>query len=155
MHVENVQRQRDIDGELNEVRAQISAVNNTKHDGDWVYESCRIATTLWAAATSQKVPLMEAAASLERKSVMEAPITKLVHAIKQTDISTCWDNMAGVLLWMTMIGGAAAKEQEEKSYLLAVSVRCIIVLMGEHKYALVDSMMKLLKVMQLWTDGRL
>jgi hypothetical protein len=133
---------------------QINALSHARYDGDWVYESCHIAVTLWATAISHKTSLTEAATLLERRGSMEAPVSKLVYALHQTDLSKCWDNMAGVLLWMSMIGGAAAKLQQEKSSLLAVAMRCIIVLLPEHRFALLDSLRKLLKVMQLWTDGR-
>ena len=153
MHVENVQRQRDIDEQIIQVASQIDLVGRAKHDGDWIYESIRIAATLWSASISSKTSFSEAAALLQRRGTMRAPISQLVAAMQQTDLSRCWDNMAGVLLWMSIVGGAAARELHEKTWLLSVGMRCIVALLVEHRYALLESLSKLLKVMKLWTES--
>jgi hypothetical protein len=92
-------------------------------------------------------------------------------ALIRTDLSDAWGNMAGVLLWITLIAGAGAnpdsllnprlvdalapdegrttEEEEARKWLAAVAVRCSIVLGFEYSGAMLETLRRLVCIEQL------
>lgn len=83
-----------------------------------------------------------------------SPLHALRAALDRSDLSNCWDDMAGVLLWVALVGGAAARPGEAarlgdwllRKWLVAMSVRCSIVLAFGHGAAVVSAQRRLLRV---------
>jgi hypothetical protein len=63
-----------------------------------------------------------------------ALLTHLKIAIENSDLSECWSDMAGVLLWVSLVVGAASRKSDKvlKKWFSALSVRCSILLCFEH-----------------------
>ncbi|OCL14485.1 hypothetical protein AOQ84DRAFT_221276, partial [Glonium stellatum] len=99
---------------------------------DWTYEACRIAAVIQAIAMQNRVPLSTAAAlaatttpsststststsasapasSAAPPPTPHSPLHALAHALALSNLSACWADMAGVLFWAALIGGAAAR----------------------------------------------
>ncbi|ORY11882.1 hypothetical protein BCR34DRAFT_311973 [Clohesyomyces aquaticus] len=78
----------------------------------------------------------------------------LKSAIDNSDIADCWSDMAGVLLWIGLVSGAAScKEKDEKGRVLrrwfaALTVRCAIVLCFEHPEAVHATMLRMGEVVE-------
>lgn len=105
------------------------------------YEACRLAGLLYAESLVDRRPLSEIVRAGEGAVSLEA----LVEAIRRSDCphSECWGDMTGVLYWVTLVGGAAARDAVERRWLTALNVRCAIVLAFEHRNAVVVSLRKM------------
>lgn len=77
-----------------------------------------------------------------------SPLHALRAALDRSDLSNCWDDMAGVLFWVALVGGAAASPGDRllRKWLVAMSVRCSIVLAFGHGAAVVGALRMLLRV---------
>jgi hypothetical protein len=64
-----------------------------------------------------------------------ALLTNLKTAISNSDISDCWDEMAGVLLWISLTASAASRNSNkvQRKWFNALAMRCSIVLCFEHQ----------------------
>ncbi|KAF3034901.1 hypothetical protein E8E12_005031 [Didymella heteroderae] len=91
--------------------------------GDWVYEACRIAATIYTGAIATGVPF-SVAADPDHVNLLEPStshwnsdeqLTKphlsevLYETLKRADTSNLWKNMSGVLYWVSAVGAAAAR----------------------------------------------
>ncbi|GME23146.1 hypothetical protein GTA08_BOTSDO05111 [Neofusicoccum parvum] len=85
------------------------------------YEACRLAGLLYAESLVGRRPLSEVVGAGEGAVSLEA----LVEAIRRSDCphSECWGDMTGVLYWVTLVGGAAARDAVERRWLTALNVR--------------------------------
>lgn len=93
--------------------------------GDWVYEACRIAATIYTTSIAMGVPFSVAAdpnhANLLEPStpfgscnsdehfVKPHLAETLYETVKRADTSSLWKNMSGVLYWVSAVGAAAAR----------------------------------------------
>jgi hypothetical protein len=68
--------------------------------GDWIFESCRLASHLLLAAAEASTGLISSDPALT---------TSLVQALARTDIGGNWDDMLGVLYWVLLIGSASSR----------------------------------------------
>lgn len=149
------QKLRDIEGQVNELSAGIRAISDvTDAAGDHIFESCRIAAMIYATSIIHKVSFTDSAGCLTGRSEYQVSVSRLIEMLQQTNLVGCWDNMIGTLLWITLVGGAAAKEPQEKNWLMAVATRCCLTLLVEHRYPLLESIRVMMKVMSLWTGVR-
>jgi hypothetical protein len=128
----------------------------------YTYESLRLAAVVYASAIDKGIPISKAAAQIgdrkTRHSLIMLPDTTvpvpimIKHAIMRTDTSFCWDHLAGVLFWITLVGGAAgnpgplANEEREgydelaRKWITAIAVRCCIVLSFEYGSAILETL---------------
>ncbi|KAL1625371.1 hypothetical protein SLS54_003463 [Diplodia seriata] len=125
----------------------------------WRYEACRLAAILHAESLVNRRPLsslpLEARSTTtpaSERSTGDAPeavsLERLVAAVKRSDcgFAECWTDMTGLLYWVTLVGGAAARNEEEatqRRWLTALNVRCAIVLAFEHRSAVVVSLRRM------------
>lgn len=139
------------------------------------YEAIRLTSRLWAHALANRVPFSEAAAQLSAPDVtaMAKPTHSLSmhirirNALMKTDTSDCWDHMAGVLFWITLVAGAAAnpeaapagyitrrestfsgEEEEARKWLAAITVRCSIVLGFEYGSSIMETLKRMIGIQQ-------
>jgi hypothetical protein len=88
---------------------------------DWVYESCRLTALIYCRSIVQGVSLAESA------DVMHAPhsgagnsgitvIQALHSALDNTDKRGHWGDLAGVFLWVCLVGGAGSWSSEQSVY---------------------------------------
>jgi hypothetical protein len=142
--------------------------------GDWVYESCRIASLIYTIAMVGCTPLPAAVHPLKRLSsatqasqadMLRQMAHELCTALQQCDMSDAWGDMAGVLYWATSIGAAAAytplpnnpqAAQDEVlhqstafKHLSLVSMRAMILLVFPFPVAIIQSQKILLSIQQL------
>lgn len=61
-------------------------------------------------------------------------LKNLQTALENSDLSECWSDMAGVLLWIGLVTGAASRKSDKvlKKWFSALAVRCSIMLCFEH-----------------------
>jgi hypothetical protein len=93
--------------------------------GDWVYEACRIAATIYTIAIAMGVPFSVAADSnyinllesstpfnnwdSDEHSIKPHLAETLYETLKRADTSSLWKNMSGVLYWVSAVGATAAR----------------------------------------------
>ncbi len=88
------------------------------HDisGDYIYESCRLASLIILRIIDTSLPILEAVKDTGLPSQIKA-------SLRRTDIGSAWGDMNGCLFWASVIGAAAARQSPEWPYLAAVFVR--------------------------------
>jgi hypothetical protein len=67
-------------------------------------------------------------------SAITTVLSNLKLAIQNSNISDCWNDMAGVLLWIALVVGAASRRSDKvlKKWFAALAIRCSILLCFEH-----------------------
>jgi hypothetical protein len=71
--------------------------------------------------------------------------------IESSNISVCWSDMAGVLLWISLVVGAASRKSESKilkKYFCALAMRVSIMLCFEHPEAINSTMLRMSEVIK-------
>ena len=80
------------------------------------------------------------------------------NALMRTDLSFCWDHLAGVLFWVSLVAGAAANpgpmaneervgvDEDTRKWLTAVAVRCCIVLSFEYGHAVLETLKRMVSI---------
>ncbi|GAB7350928.1 hypothetical protein MBLNU459_g1438t2 [Dothideomycetes sp. NU459] len=148
--------------------------------GDDTYESVRLCARIYASAIQQKVPLSVAAnpSASSRSDIIDCKATPLMvkETLMRTDIPDCWNSMVGVLFWITLVAGAACNAAPQppprrasigmgglheenpteleltRRWLIAVGIRCSVLLSFEHTTAVVQTLNKLLAVQDMLAD---
>jgi hypothetical protein len=78
-------------------------------------------------------------------------LTDLRTTIEHSNISACWGDMAGVLLWIGLVVGAASKNSESKihkKYFSALTMRAGVMLCFEHPEAINSTMVKMSEIVE-------
>jgi hypothetical protein len=78
-----------------------------------------------------------------------ALLTHLRTALSHSNLSSCWSDMAGVLLWISLVVGAASKKSESKvlkRYFSAMAMRAGIMLCFEHPEAICATVSRMAEV---------
>lgn len=93
-----------------------------------------------------------------------AAFVEIVRHLRHTDLDRVWGGLSGILFWIVLVAGAAAKrakvkdineaadlaiereEEEARQWLAAVAVRCSIILGFEHGAAVLGSLRNLLDI---------
>lgn len=138
---------------IDELAVSIHALNQLPSDDDYVFDACRIAALVYEISIARRVPFQQAAEMVGAEGIRNMPVQSLVFALQHTDLSSCWDNMCGVLLWIALVGSAASADSQDKSWLLSIAMRCCIVLLVERGDAVAETMRTMLEVTSLWADG--
>ncbi|KAH7086228.1 hypothetical protein FB567DRAFT_471660 [Paraphoma chrysanthemicola] len=80
-----------------------------------------------------------------------ALLSHLKATIEESNISSCWSDIAGVLLWVCMVAGAASRQSESKickKYFSALTMRLGVILCFEHAEAINKTMVKMSEVIE-------
>ncbi|KAF2266825.1 hypothetical protein CC78DRAFT_531269 [Lojkania enalia] len=85
------------------------------------------------------------AAPASTPSGPNALLADLKTAIENSDLSDAWKNMAGVLLWIGLVIGAASRKSDGalRKWFSALSVRCSILLCFEHPEAIHATLLRM------------
>ncbi|EAT91356.2 hypothetical protein SNOG_01707 [Parastagonospora nodorum SN15] len=93
-------------------------VQGHSRSNDWVYEACRIAAVIYTNAIKNlsKIgdydPSISAGCCSSRGDTAPSPTKslpeQLFEALQKTDLAGIWQDMAGVLYWVCVVGAAAA-----------------------------------------------
>ncbi|KAH8727624.1 hypothetical protein GQ44DRAFT_677512 [Phaeosphaeriaceae sp. PMI808] len=78
-------------------------------------------------------------------------LKNLKEAIEHSNISMCWGDMAGVLLWIGLVVGAASRSNENKllrKYYSALTMRAGVLLCFEHTEAINKTMLRMCEVVE-------
>jgi hypothetical protein len=170
---------------INAIRIRLSLLPSahapgTSVSGDWVYESCRIAAIIYTTAIAMGVPFSIAAdplytandpsfAGWNGDNYLPKPHLSetLYETLQRSNISNVWQDMSGVLYWVSAVGAAAARRPqtmdmtqrvrlEPDAYavwtrrcLIMIATRTMIVLIFEHPTAVIAAQRQLLKVQEL------
>jgi hypothetical protein len=175
----------DYDIKVSEIRARLANLPSAYTTGlptssDWVYEACRLAALIYAAAIIMRVPFSVAADPCGNRMLFDTDAPKnlnsaghktlaelLYEVLKLTDMANVWNDMAGVLYWVSAVGAAAARtpatldmsqrlRYRDEAYSVWVrrchimtSTRTMIVLVFQHPRPVIMAQKKLLKVQEL------
>jgi hypothetical protein len=80
-----------------------------------------------------------------------ALLKDLRTSIENSDISACWSDMAGVLLWIGLVVGAATNKSDSKihkKYFSALTMRAGVMLCFEHPEAINSTMIRMCEVVE-------
>ena len=78
-------------------------------------------------------------------------LADLKDALEKSNLSDCWSDMAGVLLWIGLVMGAASNKHEDKvlrRYFSATTLRACIMLCFEHPEAMHATMLRMSEVVE-------
>jgi hypothetical protein len=78
-------------------------------------------------------------------------LQELIDALEKSDMSNCWDNMAGVLLWIALTAGAASSESHHRvlgRYFFALAIRVSMFLCFEHPEALHATLLRVTNILK-------
>lgn len=140
---------------------------------DWIYESVRIAALIYCRSIVQGMPLAQSASIMHARSsgpgAGTTVIAALHHAVEQTDRAGHWGDMCGVLLWVYLVGGAAAWPCSRSTYghmsdvhppmpwirkcFTLSAVRCALSIDFEHADVVVESQRTMLRVQHMISLG--
>nr|OQO23155.1 hypothetical protein B0A51_09641 [Rachicladosporium sp. CCFEE 5018] len=126
---------------------------------DKQYEVIRRTARVYARALAHRIPLSVAAA------IQEADLAGIRHALGRTCLDSCWNQLAGVLFWVTMVASAASHQsvgakshdptpefdpaaEEARRFFVAIMVRCSVILGFEHGSAVLGTLKKMLELQQ-------
>ncbi|KAK3071311.1 hypothetical protein LTR53_008848 [Teratosphaeriaceae sp. CCFEE 6253] len=145
----------------------------------YTYEAARLTSTIYAHALLQRISFSRAAQELQARAshrslesgtlARDAPAVEdcalhihIRNALMRTDTSECWGHGAGVLLWITLVAGAAANpaaapggyverretgdDEDARKWLAAIAVRCSILLGFEFGPAVMETVKSLVAV---------
>ena len=131
----------------------------------YMFEAVRLASLIYAQALANKIPFSKAASQVRSSNSLagseeqaEPMPIQIKKALMRTDVSYCWDHLAGVLFWVTLIAGAAAnpgplanedrigEDEDARKWLTAVAVRCCIVLSFEYGNSVLETLKRLLAI---------
>ncbi|EUC37621.1 hypothetical protein COCCADRAFT_22804 [Bipolaris zeicola 26-R-13] len=76
-------------------------------------------------------------------------LSEVREALEKSNLSDCWGDMAGVLLWIGLVMGAASYHEKDKvlrRYFSALTIRACIMLCFEHPEAMHATMLKMTAV---------
>lgn len=137
---------------------------NGAHDRK-MFEAIRLASLIYAHAMANKIPFSKAASQVRSTSMTDngreenkSMTIQIRDVLKDTDLSYCWDHLAGVLFWITLIAGAGANpgpmdnedrvgdEEDARKWLAAIAVRCCIVLSFEHGHSVLETLKRLVAI---------
>jgi hypothetical protein len=103
--------------------------------------------------TSAKTPT----AHVPREFSNPTAFFQAIHsALKKTSLSTCWSDMAGVLLWINLVAGAASHKLNApvlKKHFSALSVRVAMFLCFEHPEAIHATLLKMTEFVGSLSEG--
>ncbi|KAI8941294.1 hypothetical protein NX059_002523 [Plenodomus lindquistii] len=89
-----------------------------------------------------------------KKPATSGPLTILKDtkdALEKSNLSDCWKDMAGVLLWVGLVMGAASRDSESKvlsRYFSATTMRAAIMLCFDHPSAMHSTMLKMTEIVK-------
>ncbi|RMZ68899.1 hypothetical protein GMOD_00002787 [Pyrenophora seminiperda CCB06] len=78
-------------------------------------------------------------------------LADLKEALEKSNLSDCWGDMAGVLLWIGLVMGAASNKHDNKvlwRYYSAMTMRACIMLCFDHPEAMHATMLKMNEVVE-------
>lgn len=88
---------------------------------------------------------------LPRPTEPASVLRDLKNALEYSNLSYCWSHMAGVLLWIGLVMGAASRDNESKilsRYFSATAMRAGIMLCFEHPEAIHSTMVRMTDVVE-------
>ena len=131
----------------------------------YTYEGVRLAALIYAQALANKISFSRAASQTGTNSSPDTahaqaePIPiQIKQALMRTDVSYCWDHLAGVLFWTSLVAGAAANpgplanedrigdDEDARKWLTAIAVRCCIVLSFEYGASVLETLKRFVAI---------
>lgn len=138
---------------------------------DHIYEAIRLTSRIYADALMGTMKFSQASAfSTQREEARPdyagspTVLVDIVRHLMHTDLDRMWGGLSGILFWIVMVTGAAAKrtqvkdlteaadlvnerqEEEARRWLAAVAVRVSIILGFEHGGALLGTLQTMLHI---------
>jgi hypothetical protein len=107
------------------------------------------------ASTSSHHPSFSSQASIsvetQRQQRCSTTLLDVKEALEKSNLSDCWGDMAGVLLWIGLVMGAASYHEKDRllrKYFSALTIRACIMLCFEHPEAMHATMLKMTEVVE-------
>ena len=139
---------------------------------DRTNEAIRLTARLYADALVRNVsfsqassfPVQNGSPTTQGHTARPATFVDIVRQLRHTELDRIWGELSGVLFWITLVAGAAAKgakvkdineaadlaiereEEEARQWLTAVAVRCSVILGFEHGTATLGCLRNMLDI---------
>lgn len=162
----NIEIMKYLHGKVREVKSGLPGSKPSRQDR--VNEAIRLTGRVYADALVRNVNFSRASSAQTQCSTQRAEdpaaFVEIVRHLRHTDLDRVWGELAGVLFWITLVAGAAAKsarvkdineavdlaigreENEARQWLAAVAVRCSIILGFEHGAATLGCLRNMLDI---------
>ncbi|EMD86416.1 hypothetical protein COCC4DRAFT_134879 [Bipolaris maydis ATCC 48331] len=106
----------NCDSQLQSIYSRLLLLPSTESDitPDWIYESCRIAALIYCRSMVHGISLADSASVVHpataRSDTKSATLLLALHeTLERTNKQSCWGHdLAGVFLWVTLIGASAS-----------------------------------------------
>ncbi|USP74205.1 uncharacterized protein yc1106_01479 [Curvularia clavata] len=98
------------------------------------------------ASTRSHYPSFSSASSSASHSRCYTTLSDVRDALEKSNLSDCWGDLAGILLWIGLVMGAASHHEKDKlirRYYSALTIRACIMLCFEHPQAMHATMLKM------------
>lgn len=113
-------------------------------------------TSIPSIATYSESSLFPASIPTSAQNPSTNLLTSLRTAIESSNTSECWSEMAGTLLWVCLVVGAASKNSESKimkKYFSALTMRAGIMLCFEHPEAINSTVARMCAIVEALDEG--
>ncbi|KAH7559550.1 hypothetical protein BM1_04487 [Bipolaris maydis] len=107
------------------------------------------------ASTASHYPSFSSQSSVSAETLRNqrrfTTLSEVKDALEKSNLSDCWGDMAGVLLWIGLVMGAASYHEKDKvlrRYFSALTIRACIMLCFEHPEAMHATMLKMTDVVE-------
>jgi hypothetical protein len=135
--------------QANDPRSYVSSFNNPRPSFSSTASATRPSVSSTHSASSDHIYFP--APPTPAPSNTTALLKDLRATIERSNISACWSDMAGVLLWIGLVVGAASKKSESKihkKYFSALTMRSGVMLCFEHPEAINSTMVRMSEVIE-------
>lgn len=175
----------EYDTKIAKIRARLARYPSIQSPGsamanDWIYESCRIAAIIYASSIIMRVPFSfvsepgravllsdsNAAIGIPDPLASRRLSDALYEALERSGTADIWGDMCGVLYFVTLVGGAAARSPSTtqppspeyrgrsnamwaRRCLIMFATRTMIILIFQYPHAVINAQQKLMKVQEL------
>jgi hypothetical protein len=146
---------------------------------DRMNEAIRLTARVYADALAGNVnfsrassfPMRTDCSAAQGHAERPAAFVEIVRHLRHTDLDRVWGGLSGILFWITLVAGAAAKkartkdineaadlaiereEEEARHWLAAVAVRSSIILGFEHSAATLGCLLNMLDIQNRLSHG--
>lgn len=127
------------------------------------YEAIRLTSRIYVHALEHRLPFSQTHSNSQTSCGVTPLMVK--QALVRTDVADCWDNMAGVLFWITLVAGSACGnvpildgvddvDQSTRRWMATLTARVSVLLGFEHTAAVMQNLRKMVLIQEALRRGK-